>query len=558
MRLHRPILAGIALSAVLPVTAASAAAGVTSAGSALSSATLVSISVGSLLDVVEKTSLSLGTLSATAQNVTDAAPAVTFTPVTLNGVKTGAVTVTPANSPKTVGGVATGSLAGLISATSPGATLTASNGAKPTSALTASLGEASILGLEIELDGGVEAGSTTDTAQAMAAKGLSISNVSLPNIADLLAALGIDMAKLPVGTLNALIEDLRIAVSAATQTALDAANTAYDTAAQNLADGNGAVTQATNDLAGSTASLEAALSGADLGAVPLPAGVTAPLSAAEWDMLDAGTQDAVEALNSGLATVAATYAQDKLDLAAAEGAIQGLQDAVDAALAALAGVVEGVLAGVPLVEVGAADIGTKALVGKTKEASVTGFVSGVKVLGTDILADVTGDTEVDAAALVGDLADEVNAALNTATTALSNALSSVTGATGLVFPAPVVEVMKKTTKTGTDGAYGTAKTTLTALSISLGSLTVPDAFALAGAGDLAGLGAITGGFKTAPLSVEVGAIVESARFRTGTNTPTPGHTGALPTTGGPTGLAIIAVIGTALAVGIRRLRNTTA
>jgi hypothetical protein len=118
--------------------------------------------------------------------------------------------------------------------------------------------------------------------------------------------------------------------------------------------------------------------------------------------------------------------------------------------------------------------------------------------------------------------------------------------------------MKKTTATGTDGAFGTATATLSALSISLGSVTVPEAYALDDAATLPGVGAVTRAFKTAPLGVTVGTLVESARFRGSANAPATPNTPTkpnLPSTGGPEGLAIVAVIGTALAVGIRRLRT---
>lgn len=550
MRLHRPALAGLVLGfAVLPVTAASAAAGVTAAGSAVSSATLATVSIGALDGVVEAQNVSLGSLTATAQTLTSAAPAVTFVPVTLNGVKTGAVTVTPANSPQTVGAVSTADL-GVLSATSPGATLTASDSAGPSSSLTSSLGSVKVLGLPVTLDGGVDVGSVTDASHAQAGKALTISDVSLPNLSDLLAALGIDIAALPVGTLNALVNDLSIALSGAQQTAFDNANAAVDAASLAAEGAVDDVATATTDLAAKAAALDSALSGATY-----PLGVD-PQTSATWDDLDGATQTAIIALNPAVGTAATAFATAQSTLATAQTALAPLQAALDTAIDTLAGVVDGVLAGIPLVEVGAADIATKAAVGATKTATVTGAISGVKVLGTDILESVTGDTELDVAALVGDVADDVNAALNTVSVALSNALSGVTGATGLVVPAPEIELMKKTTATGTDGAFGTASATLSALSISLGSVTVPELYALPDAASLPGIGAITDGFQTAPLGVTVGTLVESARYRGATTTtPTTPTTPTLPSTGGPEGLAIVAVIGTALAVGIRRLRT---
>ena len=555
MRLHRPVLAGLALGALLPVTAAEAATGVTAAGSALSSATLVEVSIGALADLVEAQSVSVGSLSATAQTVTSAAPSVTFVPITLNGVETGAVTVTPANSPQTVGAVSTSALpTDAVSATSPAATLTASkNTAGPQSSLTTSLGSASILGLPITLDGGLDVGSATDSSHSQAGKVLTISGVSLPSLADLLAALGIDLAKLPVPTLNALVSQLPVSLDAATQTAIDAANSAIDTAAQNVADAEQAVTDATADLAAAAAAFDSALSSANLGAAVLPSGVSAPLDHQDWDTMS-GTPDGqaaqaiILAANPGLSDTAQDYEDAKVALAAADSAVAPLQAVLDTAAGVLAGIVAGVLDDTALASVGAAEVSTKAAVGTAKTATVTGFVEGVEVMGQDVLAAVTGDSKVDAAALVGDVADDVNAALATLGATLSNILSGVTGATGLVVPAPSIEVLTKTTETGVDGAYGTATATVTALSISLGSVTIPAIYALDDAGDLPGIGAITDGFSTAPLSVNVGVLSETARFRPATIPAGP----TLPATGVPSGLAIVAVIGTAFAVGARR------
>ena len=555
MRLYRSALAGIALGALLPVSAAQAATGVSAAGSAVSSATLVKLSVGELLDVVDATELSLGTLTMHAQNITAAAPSVTFVPVTLNGVQKGAVTVTPANSPKTVGGVSTGDL-GVLSATGPGASIKAADGAVRSASLGSTLGQATILGLAIGLDGGVAVDAVSDTSHAQAGKTLTIKNVELPNVADLLGALGIDFAKLPVATLNRLVSDLRVTISETTQTALDAANEAVDSAGDALATGQAEVAAATAELTTATEAFDAALSGATL-----PAELSGPLDHEDWDGLSAEAKTAVLALNTGLSDAAAAYEDAKAAVPDEADDIPALQAALDAAEGVLAGIVEGILGGLPLAKIGAAKIGTDAAVSKAaKAASVTGTISGVEVLGNDVLSDVTGESTLDVAAIVGDVADDVNAALNTATSALSDILSDLTG---MVVPAPQVTLLTKKTSTGTAAGFGTADATVTALSISLGSATIPAAYALEGAGELPGVGAVTEGFKTAPLAIQVGVLGESAKFRPGTTTATPnkpakpGSTPTHPATGGPAGLGIVAVIGAALAVGVRRRLRTT-
>jgi hypothetical protein len=568
MRLHRPVLAGLALGALLPVTAASAATGVAAAGSATSSATLASVTVGSLTiagQTIQGHSVAIGTLSAAAQTLSASqAPSVTFTPLTVDGVGTAATTVTPANSPKTVGGVSTGALPlNVLSATSPSATLSAAAAASRTASLTSKLGSVKVLGMPVTLNGGVSVGSVTDASHAQAGKTLSITNVSLPNLADLLAALGIDISKLPVGTLNGLVQDLPVTLSAATQTALQAANDAIDTTATAKGAAQAAYDTAAAQVTTTAAALDTALSGADLTGVTLPSNVTAPLDHTDWDtMTQDGTvgttaQTAIVTLNPAVGTAAAAYDAAKSDASTKLDTLSAAIDALTAALGTLSGLVSGVLSGTPLVQVGAANVGTRAAVSSAKVADVTGYVSGVKVLGEDVLQTVTGNSKLDAAKLIGDTASQVNAELADLAQTLSGVLSGVTGAAGLVVPAPSIQLLTKATSTGTSGAFGLANATVTALSVSLGSVTVPLNFALPGAAQQAGIGATSTGFKTAPLSVKVGVLGEAARFRPASTTSGPSGGGSLPATGLPAGIAIVALIGTAGAFAMRRRLRTT-
>lgn len=576
MRLHRPVLLALALGTVLPVTAASAATGVAAAGSAVSSATLVTLSVGDLTvagTTIQGHEVSMATLSAVAQTLSNDAPAVSFVPVTVDGVTKGAITVTPANSPQSVGAVTTGALPlGVLSASSPSATLTAAKAATgPVSKVTASLGEASVLGLPLSLKGGLNVGSATDNAKAQAGKTLTITDVSLPNLSDLLAALGIDIGELPVDTLNALIEELDVAISAAAETALAAANAALEA-------GDGAyeallAQQATAaaTLASTAGELDSQLGSATIPALDLSAfGVTTPVNHADWDALGAteagqAVQDAIVAANpldTELTAAITAYEAAKTAFDAVKAQVASALAAIQPLIDDVAGIVDGVLATNPLVSIDAAQIGTDAVAGSKKAANVTGYVSGVKVLGNDILATATGNTKVDLAKLSGEVAGKVNAALADVTSTLSSVLSSVTGATGLVVPAPSVKVMQKQTSTGTDGAFGTANAVVTALQVDLGSATIPDAFALANAAELPAILPTSTGFKTAPLSIKVGQLGEAARFRPGSaapatpTKPTTPNKGSLPATGGPVGLAMIAAIGTALAFGARRMARS--
>lgn len=560
MRLHRAVLAGLAFGTVLPVTAASAATGVAAAGSALSSATLATLSVGDLTVAgtnLDGHTVSLATLSALAQTTSSEAPAVSFVPITLDGAKTGAVTVTPATSPKTVGALTMGALPlNVLSATSPSATLTATQSAASKAAsLTASLGQAKILNLPLTLNGTVDVGSLTDASHAQAGKTLKITNVALPNLADLLAALGIDLSALPVDTLNGLLTELPIAISDAVATAADNANDAIDTAQTAYDAAVAALATVSPNLADATTALDAALAAADTTAVDsalATLGIATPLDHVDWDTL--GTTSSGQAVQTALRgdPAIASAADDYKDAKDATDLVTSTLTTLTDAIGDLADIVDGVLSGAPLVEIGAAEVGTKAAVGSAKSSAVTGYVSGVKVLGQDVLAAVTGNTKLDAAALAGTVATQVNSAIASVTGTLSSVLSSVTGATGLVVPAPSIKLLTKTATTGVDGLFGTADATVTALSVDMGSVVVPDAFALADAADLAGILPVAGGFKTSPLSVKVGQLVESAKFHPAST----GGSGNLPATGMPYGLAIVAIVGTGLAMTTQRRLRT--
>ncbi|MDQ1713480.1 MAG: hypothetical protein QOE45_2930 [Frankiaceae bacterium] len=575
MRLHRPVLAALALGTLLPVTAASAATGVAAAGSAVSSATIATVAMGGLVigeSTIEGHSISVGTLTTSAQTLTSAAPSVSFVPLTVDQEQIGGTTVTPANSPITVGGeTASVPIDDLLAATSPAATLSAATGAAgPTSALTASLGSVKVMGLPINLNGHLVVGSSSGGSQAQAGKTLTITNISFPSLADLLAALHIDVMKLPYATLTSLVDDLPLDVGEETMAAYD---DAVATADQATDDYNGyalAVTNTASALSAATTALDGELLDAVLTAIDFTGtGVSAPLDHNDWDTLTdfATVKNAIIALNTDLTALTLAYENAKT---AADGALSDLSDAaddLDGAIGDVADIVGNILDGTALVSIGKAEVGTTAAVGSTKTAKVTGYVSGVKVMGLDLFDEVTGSSKLDLAKLVGDTAGDVNDTIGALTSTLSSILSSATGATGLVVPAPVIKFLTKSTSTGTDGAFGTADVAVDALSVSMGSVEVPREFALT---PLVLDNAVTPRgvlpfVKTQPFSVKVGSLAESARFRPSTipgtpQTPnTPGGGSELPATGGPYGLAVVAVIGAALAIGTRRhLRAATA
>ncbi len=88
---------------------------------------------------------------------------------------------------------------------------------------TTSLGAVSVLGLPLTLDGSTSISSVVDGAGASGSKTLTVSELALPSVADLLAALGLDLRALPTGTLTDVLEqlDLGTPATAAAQAALE-------------------------------------------------------------------------------------------------------------------------------------------------------------------------------------------------------------------------------------------------------------------------------------------------------------------------------------------------
>ncbi len=549
MSIRRTVLVAAGAALLLPFASPALGADVTAAGSATSSATVMTLSAAGH-------TISVGTLSAVAQTISSAAPSVNFVPVTVDGTKTGEVTVDPSSSPKTVGGVtSSGVPAAVLSVTSPSAELTAAKPASgPSSGLVAGLGSASVLGIPLTIDGDLNVGSATTAAQAQATKALTIGQVSLPSIADLLAALGLDLSALPVDTLNGLLDQLPLTLSSATTDAAAAANTAIDSAQQAADDAQ----QAVDDQEAVVASLEGDVADAQATFDTALAASGCGCDQAAWEALPDVAKQAFAAAYSAWTTLQGLES----DLADANTTLDGLQQDLTDALAALAdaisdlvAIVMGALDATPIAEIGSADVSTKALVaGATKTAAVTGQVSGVKVLGQDVLAAVFGSSTLDVAELLGTGAGTVNSAIATATGTLSSVLSAVTGATGLVVPAPVITVMQKTTKTGTVDGFGTADVTLSVLKVTLGSLTIPTALALPNAVDLPGVTQTATGFTTDAMSLEIGAVVEGVKYRAGTQTPGTG----LPATGAPIGLAVLATVALAGGLGFRKFVSAAA
>lgn len=573
---RRPLLAGAAaLSAVaLTVTAGSAGAATTSSPAVGTASTTLE-----LLDLLAGGhSLQAGSIALLSDTRDGTVARVTVTPVTADGTAYGTQTITPADSPIGVPAVSSPNpLASFVSLTSPAVDVTATN-APSTHAGATSLGSLTLLGLPVSLDGRLAAGASISKAEgAVGAKTVTLENLVLPSIADILAALGLDLSALPVGTLTDLVDQLALVTGAVTtaQGAVDTAQAAVNAAVADLATKTAAATAAQTALTSAQSVLttatstletllgEAAFVGtiADYAALPqiakdLLAVAVPALPAAYLDYVAAG--DAV-----GLATTALATAQAAVD--AAQVLLASLQATLNTAITALKTAITSVLDGTPLVSMESLQLKTVAQAVSASEGGQTaeivgGTVTGLEVLGTDVLQAALGNTTLDLGSLVGAVSDQINSTIGGLTGALSDVLSSVPGLPALDVPAPVVTLLTKSAVTSISGGFGRASTTVTGLSISLPAITVPTAVALPGAGNLPafeGVTQVAGLLETAPVRLGLLTLRDQASFRpaviAGAPTPgtsgSPGDDGALADTGLPVGLAVLslgAVVGALL------------
>lgn len=564
MRPYQPAVAALALAALVPLAGAADAA-TPAAGTATSTATLATLTaVGKRVDVAK--------ITATAGNVSGLLAKISVAPLAVDGADVvPAVTVEPDGSPVTVPSVSTpAALAPVVSVSSPSLLLNAASGAAgQTSGLStpSGLGSLSVLGLDLSIDGSLSVGSLVDAGKSDASKSLQISDVALPSVADLLSSLGLDLAKLPADTLQALVAELGLAIDAAqatlsdavddAQAALAALATQMDGLEDELADAEAAATAAATAATAANQAFQQALTDAGL-------------DQTTWDALIETVQQsysdvyAADGASAGAATAAAVAAdavddaQDAIDLlqTTIDDAIDALQDAVSALVPVVAGLLD-----VPLVSLASAKVGTVARVDSAKTADVVGEVSGLEIIGTDVLDLATGASTIDVAKTVDDVVAEINGEIAGVLGTLSSVLEDVAG---IRFPAPVVKLLQKTTATGTDGAFGTADVSVSVLEISIPPVSLPENVVLDAVLDSAGsladnLDLVDGVLAATGFGLEVGTLSEAARFRpaalTPGTTPAPGSTprpGSLPTTGAPFGLALLAAAGVAGAVVLRR------
>ena len=620
-----PLLSAAAAAALLaavagPATAATAPA--PAKGVASSSVTLLGVAAGG--HTVTAGTLELLSDMLGAQSVAK----VLLTPLTADGTAYGQQSVTPASSPVTAPSVDSSALvpalAGVASVRTPVLEATAADpdGEPSTTAGAASLGALSVLGLPVSLNGSVDVGSAVGrTTGAVGEKTIVVEDVALPSLADILAALGLNVPALPVEVLTELLNELDLVTTtiadlekqladatAAIQAQIDQAQADVDKASADLA-------AKTDELAGKQSELAAAEQDLQTKTAALNSAKTA--LAAEQQKLDdanATLTSATATLTSLLGTtsistyeslspeakalldptgaIAAAYqaykaaqtavteataavttattavanAQSAVDLAAAavatlraavaalQAVVDELQALLDAALAVLQNILKdvqplidslkaailAVLDGTPLLSFDSLSVVTEATATSNQDGGqsariVGGELSGLKVLGTDILGDVLNTGTVDVLEITTSQLEAINGLIGDLTGALSSVLSSVPQFPTLSVPAPEVGLLTKSTSTDVVDGFGVASTSVKGLSITLPSVSIPTALALPGAIDLPALDGVTqvaGLLTSAPIKIDLATLSSNARFApavAGTGTPSTGT----PSTGTP-------------------------
>lgn len=541
---RRPVLALVATGSLLALALPANATTIThpAKGAATSGLAILRLTVSG-------TTITAGEIAMVAGNTTKPHQAkLVITPVdsTVTG-PIGQQTVTAANGASTVPGTPkSASLpSGLGSVTGPTFAVNAADNASGVlvSAALKALGNVKVLTVPI----GLSAASLSDVAQvtksqSSASKTLTLGSLSLPSLSDLLAALGVDLnallKQLPqdkltqlaglvtsttsgaVKTANDAVDTAQAAIASNAPQTLDAATTALTAASGTLSTDKTAVTTA--NTAFTTAF--GALSALSLGALGVPTNTTADQFAA----LPAATQTLVEALAGGsnLGTLATAVKTAETAVTAAQAVVDELQ-ALVTALTNLLNAVLGALTGNtdPLAALGNIKLTTSAVAAKTPKAAAAVSVGSVNVLGQ--LTPVTSLTSV----------------LGGVMSTLSSVLNSVTGVS---FTPAKIAIGTPSHSTHTQGTTSFATASVTGLTLTLPSITLPQSLRLAGVPT-----GISG-------SLSLGTLIDSAQYTPGsvvsTGTPTTSHAkppsspSSLPNTGGRMVLPLagLLIIGTAL------------
>lgn len=573
---RRPLLALTAATAAVTLCAVSgtAAAATTAAGRGTSSLSVLSLTVAGH-------QLSLADLSLISDTI--ASPrvsSVTFTPVTVDGTAYGKQSVNQSSSPQTVGAVsAPAALAPVASLTSPTLAISATS-APSNHAGATSLGAVKVLGLPVKLAGALDiASAVSSTTGAQGLKTVTISDLALPSVADVLAALGLDLSKLPVASLDQLVNALELVTSAIStaENTVDSAQAAVDAATADLATKTAALAAANTTLASAQSAFTAAETALNA-AIATNAALLAPLGITDIPSLLAATGANLTAALAlpGMSTALSAYNVAATALSAAQAAVTAAQTAVNTAQALLTSLtatlttvlhnlftlLQARLDATPLVSLDSLAISTRAAVTSASKGGqhaevVGGTVKGLKVLGVDVIASALGSSTLDLGGVTSSVLAQVNGVIGQVTGTLSTVLSNVPGFPKLDVPAPVIGLLTKSTSTSISGGFGLASTVVRGLSITVPGITLPTSLALPGAGSLPAIDSVTqtvaGQLTSAPLSLSVLTLRDQAAFRPAVaGSSAAGGPGGdqLPPTGLPVGVAALSLllIGGALVV----------
>ena len=556
------MLALVAASSVVALALPAGAATITkpSKGSATSSLAVLRLTISG-------TTITAGQIAAVAGNTTKPHQAkLVVTP--LESSATGAIgqqTITPSSGASTVPSAPKSAAlpSGLGSVTGPTFAVNATDNASGVlvSAALKALGDVKVLTVPLSL----KAATLSDvakvtSAQSSASKSLTLGSLSLPSLSDLLASLGVNLNALLKMLPQDQLNQLASLVTSTTTGAIKAANAAVDsaqaavsgTAPATLDDAASALTTANGTLTTAKAAVTSATSAFTAGFAAIPAltltglGVPAGTTADQYLALAPAVQTALDAATAAdLGSLATAVKTAEAAVTTAQAAVDALQ-ALVTALTSLLNAVLGALTGDtnPLAALGNIKVTTSAIAAKTPKATAAVSVGSINILGS--LTPLTS------------LTTSLDNVMNT----LSGVLNSVTGVS---FSPAKLTIGQPTHSTQIQGTSRIANASITALTLKLPSITLPQALTLAGVPT-----GISG-------SLSLGALTDTATWTPGsvvsTGTPTshpavkppatPSST-PLPNTGGRMLLPVagLLIMGTAVLlrrrIGQRRAEDTGA
>jgi hypothetical protein len=499
---------------------------------------------------VDSALASVRALTASLSSSTAASPdtaSITVAPIWSSATgEVGTVTVTPASSPKHVGAGTLALPGGLASLTGPAVDVVASvaNGSALAGVTAKALGAINVLGTPLAVGtGAINLSSNVTKSAASSTKSITVKQLALPTILDLLNGLGLDLSVLTQSQLMALFNVVAASVGATVTGAVNGLNAAVGTAQGVASSAADTVAEASSELAtkqGTVVTDQAALTAlftaissnstiaTALAATPLP-----PLNAQSWSDTVTPAQKAIIDLTLSGETLAVDNAIAALS--EANAAVVAAQALLDALLALISGVTSA-LDSDPLASLGNISAGTSAVAGTVGSAAGHLTVGTVEILGANVIPA------------------QLTSALASVTTALSGVLSSI----GATFTAPKIAIGAITKNTTQAGKTATAAVTVAGLKITLPTITMPAALALPGADSLPGLSVANGVLSSLAGSVTVAELTDSASFTQGSAASAPGSGGgSLPTTGAPAALGLAALVAIGLALMLRRRTRST-